>query len=274
LDTHYEECQHCGQVENLPWRDAIRAGWEMGVKSVLCPRCAILGLSPTLRLRPRRLPSALALEREQRLQEAARLRVEEHLTLAQIGEHFGVTREAARLMLKRASVDPRVRVRQRQQVRAQEKEAEHAAKLHPCAVCRTLTANKITCGGECSKKWPSIRYHLDPSRARRHWQSTARWTLKHPEKNSATKLRWAKKVLEGTAVPNRRFVVPGSAAAVALEQFGLDFGPLSRTPARRLPYPCAAINLNGQPCKRTAATEDGVCTVHARQFRSPVRRAS
>ncbi len=90
-----------------------------------------------------------------------------------------------------------------------------------CAVCpgwNLRRQSRTTCSPECAKAWAAGRYQLDEEAHERHRRSNAQSVLAKPEKY-ANRVEWAERVLSDTPPePNRRFVVPGSAAACALER--------------------------------------------------------
>jgi hypothetical protein len=88
--------------------------------------------------------------------------------------------------------------------------------------------------------------------------------LRHPTSHSPSEVERAKKILDGTAPPpNRRYVSPRSKIGQALRRVGReDLIPAIANGKHRNEYPCAATNLNGQPCSRTVPLEGGLCHIH------------
>jgi hypothetical protein len=142
-------------------------------------------------------------------------------TLQEIGDRYGVSREAIRLVLARYGVTRRDggahrRISERQ-VNALVRRLVNAK---PCRVCgywilRTFNGKERTCSPECSRDWRVLRYILDPAFREAHSLAVADWMIRHPEGYPPAQVLHAMKVLLGEAggvgaMWGRRYVLPGS----------------------------------------------------------------
>lgn len=221
--------------------------------------------------------SAVRSERDEKI---VRLYVEDRLTLEQIGQLFGITRERVRRVLMRAGVTgwlvAKERTALRSAARDARKEAEREAVLSalpPCRVCQgpVRRLRSITCSSECAEAWNALRLHLDPEQAEAHRLQQARAVLKHAEKYSASAVALSRRIVAGDAPPrNRTWVAPNSRAAYYLRKFNL---PMPVAAPRTLPAKCSRANKDGSPCSRHVPNEGDVCHIH-RGVAASARRSS
>jgi len=196
-------------------------------------RCAQCGQAPK-RGRPRGSGRRLTPERDGLVIAA----FQAGQTLEAIGHTHGVTRERTRQILKRLlSADERVAIRTaRYAARAARREQdrvkpylEHAV---PCTMCRQIIVASRrggacpwlrkypTCSPRCAKAFLAARQYVSAELHENHRLAMAKTCLQKPEKYGATKVRWAIRVLAGTA--QRRILVtnPQSHAKQVAREFG------------------------------------------------------
>ena len=148
------------------------------------------------------------------LVELERLYVEEGLTLQQLGDRYGVTREAVRLRLPSGL----------SAIRLEKKAVRRTARAFLMRCHRALVDNRVcpvcgswvlrggettvTCSSECAEAWPILRSVDDPDSHRRQM---ARTFLAKPGAYKPSAVVWAKKMLEDNPPPrNRHYFTPGS----------------------------------------------------------------
>ena len=148
------------------------------------------------------------------LAELERLYVEEGLTLQELGDRYGVTREAVRIRLPRGLFAAKTAKRaERRRTQAFLSACERAlVDNRVCRVCGSWIlrrgTNIITCSSECSMAWLVVRSLDDPDE---HRQMTARAYLTKPDVYKPSIIAWAKQMLGDDPPPrNRRFFVSGS----------------------------------------------------------------
>jgi len=171
--------------------------------------------------KPRRQRAGLNLTRDQ---EILRLRREEGLTLQEIGQRMGLTRERVRQITQ--GLDPRAKDTRRRLVdesvrrRQERSERRRAGTAKPCVVCWwpvVRGAKFKTCSHVCAELWRVARYHLDAELYADHRRRTAKAVLREPDAHESSEVALAKKILSGNdSGPNRRFVVRGSLVQNAL----------------------------------------------------------
>jgi len=136
-----------------------------------------------------------------------------------IGKKFGKSGEAIRQFLNREYPGrPSGKKFRKEVVAAQNKarEEERIKQLdsgQKCAVCPNIVYKHITekmkekhltCSTECSRIWSSARYRLDPEIKERHRLSQAKSILKYPENHKDSEIKWAKKLLNGEQIADRK----------------------------------------------------------------------
>jgi hypothetical protein len=86
------------------------------------------------------------------------------------------------------------------------------------------------CDPTCRGYWNSLRYHIDDQRRAKGKQQTARWVLENPEGQPAQTIRYARRILEGTAGENEssRWLIEGSAAWNVATKAVLNNWPIAR----------------------------------------------
>ena len=206
---------------------------------------------------------------------------EGQLSYQQIGEQFGISRERVHQLGERFGAI-RDHKEQRRLARlniGRVTEDEAWAILATAAVC-SICDGPIdpkrgvlvkTCSKSCAEARRRWGYQLDPERRARVRRGNARSVLRHPDQARPGQLEWARRVLAGAA-GNRRFVTPRTAQAIAAAGFETDVEPGQ---AARMPYRCAAVNLNGSPCSRGVPEEGEICHIHRedRRFSEPTKEA-
>jgi hypothetical protein len=152
------------------------------------------------------------------------------VTLAQIGDRFGVTKERARQWI--AEVDPKAADKHRKaQVRWRKRQAdamlaERRADLARnwerrilCAVCLgpRPSGRLKTCSHHCADLWKLAGYNIDPTRRDNHQRAVARHRLEYPERHTMAEVDWADRYLTGEASSHGRWVL-SLAQAEALKE--------------------------------------------------------
>lgn len=180
--------------------------------------------------RGQRARSAAEEARQQAIIQAAR--ENPALTLEEIGQQFGVSRQRVDQVLRKRGLAAE-RTQQARRVRRAMKAAveerrldERAKKLRgrTCRVCygpipveRDLRAK--SCSDRCQQLWSMARLHLDPRAYELHRLAIARNIVAHPEGKRPAHIEWAHKMLNGQKPPpNRRYITRSSAAGEALEE--------------------------------------------------------
>jgi hypothetical protein len=170
---------------------------------------------------------------QEQIAEWVRLFVHEGLTMTEIGDRYGVTREYVRQCLKARGVSSKAVFAKRRRLKRIEAGKvpldvvlAAMASAVPCAVCggwvvregpRNPSQPTRTCSPECAGIWPIIRYRHNPEVHDRQRVANARRFLAHPERYTPSKLRWAERMMsDNPPPPNRRFAVPNSLATKAL----------------------------------------------------------
>ena len=159
--------------------------------------------------------------------EIERLYSIEGLTLQEIGDRYGVTRERIRQILPRGASDAK-RVRRHDRKRtnrflaACQRALDMDLKCKTCGgwVLRTTTTGPwppMNCSVECSRAYLVLR-HLDDHEG--HRREMARTLLGSPEKYEQSQLDWAEAMLgPNPPPPNRRYLVPGSKRARVIAKY-------------------------------------------------------
>lgn len=141
-------------------------------------------------------------------------------TLATIGVRYGLTRERVRqITVKAAPWQPWAAFateRAAEAATAAHLNAQTAAERHPCRFCGTPNPRALeTCTPLCTDRLRAVTYHLaDGTRRRTQRRAIARWQATH-----GITTAYAERVLQaggGSLAPDRRWVVPGSAAWEAI----------------------------------------------------------
>lgn len=193
----------------------------------LCPNCdtgSLPGRNHGLRSAKRGCRCGTCLDAYARGREWVTERVAGR-TLEAIGDEAGITRERVRQVTEK--VEPsrpwdaatRVARSERDEVATVAEAAlasVQAAATDPCPTCGGTVAhggNRRFCTPDCRERFDILRYHIDEERRAAHRVLMARWTLDHPERNNDLQIRYAERVMEGTAVhdDNRRWLIEGSA---------------------------------------------------------------
>lgn len=169
--------------------------------------------------------------------EIERLYSEGELTMGEIGDRYGVTRERIRQILPLGAATAN-RTRRR-------KEALTERFLASCQRALNLDLHCRTCGGwilrgpnrmiphlECSPECArahDILHDFDDHEG--HRRKTARAYLASPEKYKASVLEWSEAMLsDDPPPPNRRYLIPGSARAEAIRKYRPEqYAALTRT---------------------------------------------
>lgn len=167
---------------------------------------------------------------DERLNLAEEYAEDPDLTLADIGDRYGVTKERVRQWL--AEVDPtaaeRHRVAQRAARVAREAQAQRQEQLELarsweagvlCVVCEgpRPSNRRTTCSLRCSRLWKRARYNIDSEARDRHQLAVARHRVSHPETVSAAELEFAQRVLAGTAGSHGRWILSDDQKAALAE---------------------------------------------------------
>lgn len=198
------------------------------------------------------------------------------VTLSAMGKEFGVTRERIRQILAdhlgkdgmAAAKEQNIAVhaaaaRATREVAQLAKLLRRIESARPCVVCKSWVLrgeSRSTCSSECARVWVTGGRLQTPEGHHAHRLAVARTILREPTTNRPSKVAWAKRMLsDDPPPPNRRFIVPGSKAsrARAVVDPRVDLSP------RPGSFPCAAIGVRtGEPCKRTATEDGGMCYLH------------
>ncbi len=143
------------------------------------------------------------------------------VTFEEIGDRYGVTREAIRKIVKAVDHDAANKHRQavstarskREDEKAWDKLTEYCAQAlaedRHCAVCDgwVIRLTKTTCSPECTEIWNVLRTF---DRNELHRKQVARYILKSESADRVAK-DWANAVLSDSPPPrNRRYIRPGS----------------------------------------------------------------
>ncbi len=158
--------------------------------------------------------------------EIERLYSTEGLTLQEIGDRYGVTRERIRQILPRGASDAK-RVRLRHQKRTKRFLASCQRALDDDLHCRTCggwilrgvkrMVPPLECSTECARAFAVLRTFDDHEHHRRQ---TARTYLASPEKYKASVLEWSEAMLgPNPPPPNRRYLIPGSERAELIAKY-------------------------------------------------------
>src|SRR3954468_4064181 len=152
--------------------------------------------------------------------------------MQEIGDHFGVSREAVRQYLNRHFPGEVGGREFRKQIMAAEREANDAEDLEqrmaealPCVVCYEPVTRRTggrgdnrTCQPAHSKLWSSARFLLDPELRKRQRLSIANSILRHKHAHEPSAITWAKKVRDGKPIDSRTYVRSNSGAREAYEE--------------------------------------------------------
>ncbi len=122
-------------------------------------------------------------------------------TLQRIGERFGVSRERVRQWI--VAEGQRTKSLKRERIPI----LELVAPIAQCSAClgtvwgdrgkRSAGAEKPTCSQECHEDWVIARWYLDPEERHLARIRNAKSALKHPERLSASRERYFRRLLSG-----------------------------------------------------------------------------
>ena len=163
-------------------------------------------------------------------------------TLEAIGAEAGLSRERVRQITEKLAPEkPWVTAKQRAVKLVEKARLTTAAEgRRYCATCGSWLpvssgSHRRYCDATCRSYWDSLRYHIDDQRRAQTKRKTARWVLENPEGKSVEAIRYARRVIEGTAVENecRRRLVEGSSAWNVATRAVLNNWPI----AKLLPRP-------------------------------------
>jgi hypothetical protein len=139
------------------------------------------------------------------------------LTLEEVGDRYGITRERVReILVQHGRVSGRKRLQARAEERLFRQFAERARSAVPCAVCgswvlrRTRTGRKKTCSSECTRLWNEVRFSIDEEERERQRYATATWVVEHADRVPANRVIHAMRVLTGDAEERGRWTISGS----------------------------------------------------------------
>ena len=130
---------------------------------------------------------------------------EQGMTLQQIGDEYGITRERVRQILTAGLgtnfVSVARKARERREAERSEKElAKRRKKARPCIVCGGPVLRHasgryptVTCSTECATEYRTNRYHYAPEIQE---IAQARYIIAHPEGQPPSRVAWAKRVIE------------------------------------------------------------------------------
>ncbi len=158
--------------------------------------------------------------------EIERLYSIEGLTLQEIGDRYGVTRERIRQILPRGASNAQ-RVRRYNQKRttrflaACQRALDMDLKCKTCGgwILRMTTGSlpPMNCSADCSQAYLMLRHFDDHEGHRREMALTL---LASPEKYKQSQLDWAEAILgPDPPPPNRRFLIPGSKRAQMIAKY-------------------------------------------------------
>ena len=162
--------------------------------------------------------------------EIERLYIEDNLTLAEVGDRYGVTRERIRQILPSDAMAQHQRRR-----RDQEDQARTVRFLATCQraldenlVCSTchgwilrntsgISGRPQTCSPECREAADALRTFDNHEE---HRLALARSILAHPDRHPALNLEWAEAMLgPDPPAPNRRYFKPGSKRSELIRKY-------------------------------------------------------
>lgn len=164
------------------------------------------------------------------------------VTLQELADKYGISRERVRQIV--AKQDPtmpaRVMDKRKQRRRASDTEDEVdamiAAAKHGayCVMCGQLVTRRynypgndrggfaLTCSPECAEDYPVVRDLIDEKRARARREAHANTVLANPKGYSDSQVRWAKRWKRGTAeMRTKSWFLPGSERERIAEKWGL-----------------------------------------------------
>jgi len=153
---------------------------------------------------------------------------------SEIARDFGISRQAVQRRIARAATTRQRRRAAYAQIRRADRErseaeaarlqaledaAREAGRLCPICGKPLLREAARTCGGECSVRWRSARYRLDPDSHERHRIAMARTILRRPETRTEAEVDWARRMLsDDPPPPNRRGPVKDSVASAIVRE--------------------------------------------------------
>lgn len=154
---------------------------------------------------------------DERADRMLRAYVNDDMTLEQIGQRHGVTRERVRQVLSKhdptlyrlAKIRRRARTRLRNWVNA-----GSVARFGTCRICgddfEMVDSKSVYCSPVHRQIWMLFRYQVDDRMRATHRAAMAKWFLRNSE--DQVQLRYAERVLAGTAEVGRRrrFIQVGS----------------------------------------------------------------
>ena len=154
--------------------------------------------------------------------EIERLYLDQGLTLAEIGDRYGVTRERIRQILPPQIAKTR-RARRQNRIRTKAFLSTCQRALDEnlvCSICHGWILRKtgnVTCSPECRKAADTLRTFDNHEHHRRQ---LARSILAHPDRHPALNLEWAEAMLEpDPPPPNRRYFRPGSKRSELIRKY-------------------------------------------------------
>lgn len=177
-----------------------------------------------------RKPRPLSKNTEDKMRRAVFLR-SLGFSLRDIGSVLGISGEYVRVILNKAGMTPEeteLAFWRRQESLLEEKALTWLDSLEHrfCIVCeQRITTQRInfykvkTCSTECSEAWNYLRYHTTDGYERQR-MSTAKWILSNPEISDEVQLRWAKRIINGTADARGSWYLKGSKTEEYAKQFG------------------------------------------------------
>jgi transposase-like protein len=136
-------------------------------------------------------------------------------TMREVAEHFGISAERVRKVIRRWGKDDAVTtsLEARQAARAAARAPAAEANPGTCPVCGRPKAKEAwrTChlppppgqAETCGKVWERTRRTLDPEAALRHDRNVAEWVLRNQDTVPDYRLRWAQRILGLPVTPKQ-----------------------------------------------------------------------